>query len=527
MEMIVRLFRDTLATSLEAAVLVVLLAALTRFLGKKLSPAWQYAVWMLLLAKIALPLLPGDLDGQLRWIPLPETIETRMAAGYREGLLKDETSVSATDGTIGAGSPAVIVGSGSVSEPPKLDGWRLQDNVLKIIALAWLLGMVVVWLVLLSGHARMVSALRREAELPVPGELTDLFARIRADKGIRSGISLRLTRLASAPALFGMKSPVVLIPQDLIGQLNEAEWECVLRHELAHWQRRDIPVNLAAYLLASVHWFNPAVWYGLRRMRIAQENACDAKVLRTSGAELKMTYAASIVKLLEIGVPLKAAPSGVGFYGDMKQLKRRMVMIRDYQPVRKRASFAGITILILTAALMLPSTLAAGRPSPDENPGNANSPETAVAETPADKPSERVSLKLKLVMPAGSKISSRYGYRIHPVTSEKTLHDGIDITGKKGSVFTATAGGKVVHAGYDRAKGNTVTIEHNEIWSTEYRHLDKLSVKEGDEVKAGDAIGLLGSTGESTGPHLHYSVLKNGEYIDPAPVTTISLGDKK
>ncbi|TVY01209.1 M56 family metallopeptidase [Cohnella terricola] len=505
MELIVRLFSDTLVTSLEVAALVVLIAALTRFLGKRLSPAWQYAIWILLLAKIALPLLPGDLDGHLRWIPLPDKIENRMTAGYGGGFLKDGAFISATDdGMISSPSAAGIAGNDSPL--PKVDGWRLQDNALKIIAMAWLSGMVVVWLVLLSGHARMVLALRREAELPVPGEIADLFARIREDKGIRSGISLRLTRHASAPALFGMMSPVVLIPQNLLGQLNAAEWECILRHELAHLQRRDIPVNLAAYLLASVHWFNPAVWYGLRRMRIAQETACDANVLRTTGAELKMTYAASIVKLLEIGVPRKAAPVGVGFYGNMKQLKRRMVMIRDYRPAGKRASFVGITILILTAVLMLPSAFAA---------------------TPAEKQSENSPVELKLAMPTGSKISSRYGYRIHPVTSEKTLNDGIDITGKKGSGITAAAGGKVVHAGYDRTKGNTVTIEHNEIWSTEYRHLDKLSVKEGDEVKAGDAIGLLGSTGGSTGPKLHYSVIKNGEYIDPVPVTTIALGDKK
>lgn len=71
-------------------------------------------------------------------------------------------------------------------------------------------------------------------------------------------------------------------------------------------------------------------------------------------------------------------------------------------------------------------------------------------------------------------------------------------------------------AEYDTKKGITVIIAHNDTWRTEYRHLDKLTVEKGDETRAGELIGLMGSTGQSTGPHLHFSILENGEYVDPA-----------
>ena len=199
-------------------------------------------------------------------------------------------------------------------------------------------------------------------------------------------------------------------------------------------------------------------------------------------------------------------------------------MIRDYQPSKKKISLIGLSLLLAAAVLTLPSAFADSKPAPSEEIEEAAQPLVEII--PAAKTTDESAIELSLYLPSGSKISSPFGYRIHPVSSKKSLHDGIDIAGKEGTDIVAAAGGKVTLAETVTAKGLTVTIEHNEVWSTEYRHLDKLSVKEGDEVKEGDLIGLMGSTGNSTGPHLHFSVLKNGEYVDPKPLTNIRINGK-
>ncbi|MFC4597633.1 M56 family metallopeptidase [Cohnella hongkongensis] len=510
MELAARLLERVLIGSAEAAVLVLLILALRKVCRKALSPAWSYALWFLLLAKLVIPLLPEEAGSQLRWMAWPGGIEARWPDGgtVEPRVLPEPGAVvsKASERTEGAASPAPAAGPRGADLAP-------TGAVVQAAAAVWLAGVAAVALALLAGHLRMSRALRREAVPAAPPELERLFAQLRGSLGIGSRVGLRLTRLVSGPVLFGVRSPVVLIPADLIGRLDPVEWECVLRHELAHLKRNDIPANLIACLAASVHWFNPLVWYGLRRMRADQESACDANVLRVSG--LRDAYASCVIKLLEIGVARKAALSGVGFFGNKKRIARRIVMIRDYKPARKKAPYIGAAIFILAGALALPPAFAADKPEPQSRPASSGV-----------ESQDEAGAELRLQLPEGAKISSRYGVRVHPSTSERTLHDGIDIAGQAGTELFAAAAGKVVVAEYVKAKGLTVIIEHNDEWSTEYRHLDELSVEAGDTVKSGDPIGRMGSTGDSTGPHLHYSVLKNGEYVDPLSVTTIEAALK-
>ena len=114
------------------------------------------------------------------------------------------------------------------------------------------------------------------------------------------------------------------------------------------------------------------------------------------------------------------------------------------------------------------------------------------------------------------RVSSKFGYRTHPVTGEKvTFHKGIDLTASTGTpVYAARSGVANVYS--TETGGNTVSLNHQDGFKTNYLHLDSYVVKKGDWVAAGQLIGYVGSSGRSTGPHLHYAVYKNGEAVDPA-----------
>ncbi|MNM99562.1 Murein DD-endopeptidase MepM [compost metagenome] len=96
------------------------------------------------------------------------------------------------------------------------------------------------------------------------------------------------------------------------------------------------------------------------------------------------------------------------------------------------------------------------------------------------------------------------------------MHAGRDIGGSIGDPVYAAANGKVVDTGYNSARGNFITISHPSGLKTNYMHLSKILTKVGATVKQGDTIAELGSTGRSTGPHLHIEVVKNGSTVDPA-----------
>jgi murein DD-endopeptidase MepM/ murein hydrolase activator NlpD len=119
--------------------------------------------------------------------------------------------------------------------------------------------------------------------------------------------------------------------------------------------------------------------------------------------------------------------------------------------------------------------------------------------------------------PVEGKITSQFGIRKHPQNGQDQMHSGIDISVPSGTPVKATADGIVSFAGWSRGNGNVVVIEHGHGLSTVYAHNSGLNVKAGQTVKQGDLIAASGSTGYSTGPHVHYEIWKNGQHVNPAP----------
>ena len=117
--------------------------------------------------------------------------------------------------------------------------------------------------------------------------------------------------------------------------------------------------------------------------------------------------------------------------------------------------------------------------------------------------------------PVTGNISSPYGRRAHPTTGLREFHSGIDISAYPGNHVKATADGIVSYSGWSGGSGNLVVIEHGHGFSTVYAHNRKNVVKVGQRVKRGDTISYVGSTGNSTGPHVHYEVWKNGKHVNP------------
>ncbi len=112
-------------------------------------------------------------------------------------------------------------------------------------------------------------------------------------------------------------------------------------------------------------------------------------------------------------------------------------------------------------------------------------------------------------------ISSKYGMRLDPFTKHMRFHAGIDIAAPIGTPVKAAAAGKVIFSGKQRGYGNIVIIEHKNGFISKYAHNSKNLVHVGDMVKQGDEISLIGSTGRSTGPHVHFEVRKNHKSINP------------
>lgn len=116
---------------------------------------------------------------------------------------------------------------------------------------------------------------------------------------------------------------------------------------------------------------------------------------------------------------------------------------------------------------------------------------------------------------ANNVVTCKYGMRTHPITGVYKLHTGVDLRATKGTNIYAANNGTVTTATYNKAYGNYVVIDHGGGVATLYAHMSKINVSRGQTVTQGTVIGLVGSTGYSTGPHLHFEVIRNGKYTNP------------
>ena len=116
----------------------------------------------------------------------------------------------------------------------------------------------------------------------------------------------------------------------------------------------------------------------------------------------------------------------------------------------------------------------------------------------------------------GARLSSSYGMRKHPILGFNKMHRGTDFAAPKGTPIMASGDGKIIRARWCGGGGNCVKIKHNSTYTTVYAHMSKFArgIKEGVKVRQGQIIGYVGSTGMSTGPHLHYEVIVNGKRVN-------------
>lgn len=131
------------------------------------------------------------------------------------------------------------------------------------------------------------------------------------------------------------------------------------------------------------------------------------------------------------------------------------------------------------------------------------------------KKEEAVRKSTTFIWPASGRFTSPFGYRIHPISRTRRMHTGIDIANSSGTNIAASQNGKVIFTGYQGSYGKLIVIRHANGMETAYAHLSRISVSVGDTVTQGQSIGKMGSTGGSTGSHLHFEIRKNGTAVNP------------
>ncbi len=470
-------------------VLSTLLFALVWPLSRLLPPRWcrlRHLLWALVLVRLVLP--PGLGAPWSLW-------SLASVSGVELPVVSTHGAELDAPGVLGTPRPRTFAGVSSGLDWAPMPLWGMA-----LLAL-WALGAVGVGSVMIARRHTYRALARTAAPVTQP----DLLAKLehwRKRMRVRRRVRLVLSGAVRSPFTIGSLHPVIVLP-GRVGRAPTPEFvDCAIAHEMAHvrhWD--DLWLQLQA-AVTSVYFFHPVAWAAARQVRDAAEQVCDQAVL-LRGRMRPRTYGGALLDFLRWGTPgsahavsaLAAAP---------RRTTRRFEAIMQPSFLRPRAAVSW-TAAVLVAVGALPMAVRHGATS------------EAAQVRPAAVPVQRPAFQDPV---PGARVTSRHEAEgRHPVTGELRVHTGVDLAAPAGTPILAAAAGTVAAATseYDGepARGLVVVLDHGQGYMTYYGHLESIDVPVGDPVDAGATIGLVGSTGLSTGPHVHFEIWAGGESVNP------------
>ncbi len=318
------------------------------------------------------------------------------------------------------------------------------------------------------------------------GPLADALAQLSRVTGVRRRVRLTCSpHIASPIALTGRE---ICLPQGAITQLDDEQQKSLLAHELAHVVRGDPVWLIVGGVLECLFFFHPLLRLARRRMQECAEYLCDDRAARYTGNGLTLARC-----LVEVARWPRSAAQPVAVSGMARNasgLERRVRrLLADSWATRAEVPRWWWAALVL-GLLVIVGCAGPGVSAPVDNASPVN--------TELDT----------FVWPVEGEIAQSYS----------DGHLALDIKAETGTPVVAAAGGVVVTAEWGGGFGNLVILDHGDGLATYYAHLSDIYTSAGQVVERGDVIGAAGSTGWSTGPHLHFEVRQDDERIDPLPL---------
>jgi beta-lactamase regulating signal transducer with metallopeptidase domain/5-hydroxyisourate hydrolase-like protein (transthyretin family) len=357
--------------SWQAALLGLLVFVVAWALRGRLEARWRYGLWLVVLARLALPITPPAPWSLFRLVPsaFPKPAMSSSEGTPLAGPAPTTYDREATGEGVNEMAPAAF----STSQSSQEESTATLGTTPQWLGVAWLTGVLVLlvrrgWL-----HMQLHCQRRTGREVSDPF-VQNVFRDCRQELGVVRPVGLLIAKGRFGPGTCGAFRATIFLPEKLLSLLSPGELRLVLLHELTHVRRWDVLLDRMAALLVALHWFNPVAWLVLACLRRERELACDAAVLRHLGEQESVRYGHALLKVAEQLSASAPLPGAVGVYCKDRSLVRRIHMIAHYRKPTAAAKALGALLLLLMAAFGLTDALA--EPPPKGGTDQAPPPAT-------------------------------------------------------------------------------------------------------------------------------------------------------
>ncbi|PEM00539.1 methicillin resistance mecR1 protein [Bacillus wiedmannii] len=330
-------------TSLMASILVGFILCIKVLFRNKLTPRWQYMLWIVLMIRLLLPWSPDSSYSIYSLLSYSSSVSEVIQKNTPspENTVNDEMQH-----TVELEQNAETVTKNSEPEVNVSSEQQTALSLYKVALYVWLAGVIILAVITFITNRRLYSYIKKQPDI-TDEQVTTVFNRCKQSMKMKKAVSLRLAGKIASPTVFSFFRPKVLLSKKHMKVLNEQQLQYVFYHELAHIKRNDVAVNWIMYSLILLNWFNPILWYAYFCMREDQELACDAYALTFIDKEEQIAYGHTIITLLEHYS--YQVPSLANLSRNKRTLKRRIVMIKKFQKKSYRLSLLGIIAIVAIA----------------------------------------------------------------------------------------------------------------------------------------------------------------------------------
>ena len=454
---------------------------------RRLPSRWRLGLWSLVLIRL---LLPPDLN------------HAYSARNLLNGLV-DQLNLSIYPSN---NDPFLFLGLETESRP--VDQWNTEEAH-RTDLLVMSMGMII-WMagsgVFLFIYAKKTIQYRRLLKTALhinDKRIAQIILKWRRLFKIKRTIHAVASEKYRSPFTMGLLRPVIFLPKKFLDKPHARHLESIIAHEMAHIRRFDDLWIKLQNMIQMLYFFHPIVWLTNGRIHHERECVCDSMVLSQRKIS-REKYGNGLLAVLKYTLSGSNRIGLVPGFGQRHRSWRiRIQRIKGEHSMKKYQYLILGSVLVLVAGIVLPM---AGKQSKS----------ITVEDSGQTAPQQEASIVLSTPI-LGGRIRSGYGNRMNPFTNKKDFHQGVDIPMEKDSPVRAAADGVVLKAvEIDNShSGKYVLLEHAQGFRTRYTHLEEVLVKKDQAVKSGDIIGLVGETGQSMGPHLHFELIKDEKPVNP------------
>ncbi|MGK0536137.1 M56 family metallopeptidase [Bacillus sp. 'calajunan'] len=348
-------------TSIMASILVGLILCIKVLFRNKLTPRWQYMLWIILIIRLVLPWSPDSSYSIYSVLtyknddvfissrnPVANFLIKERMQGLKDiddtkMLTKEDTYTSSSTKTAQANKTQTSINEKQDDE---------SISFYTIFMYIWFTGVILLSVATFIMNRRLLLYIKKNPII-TDEKIVQIFEKCKQSMSIQRNIPLFVSGKVSSPTVFGFIRPKLLLSTVHMKILDEQQLRYIFHHELAHIKRRDVGVNWLMHGLLILNWFNPILWYAYSCMREDQELACDALALTCIDAEEQIAYGHTIISLLEHYSSYYQVPSIANFSKNKRALKRRILMIKRFQKKSYRWSAIGAVAVIAVSSVSL------------------------------------------------------------------------------------------------------------------------------------------------------------------------------